>query len=153
MRAEHKSPANELRSRGEAVLEMAAGLTDIEGAFLTLQQDAATRALSKSERIELDRVFSKIQRKIAGLRHERLPSLTSEEAIEEELAVLEDMRVEIKHQLEVWRKASGGFGCDFSEGLRYQELAEDARGRLEGIEVMIEELEGRLEAENTESSQ
>ena len=153
VRAEHKSPANELRSRGEAVLEMAAGLTDIEGAFLTLQQDAATRALSKSERIELDRVFSKIQRKIAGLRHERLPSLTSEEAIEEELAVLEDMRVEIKHQLEVWRKASGGFGCDFSEGLRYQELAEDARGRLEGIEVMIEELEGRLEAENTESSQ
>jgi hypothetical protein len=61
-----------------------------------------------------------------------------------ELSRLEQMRNDVRAQLEAWRKASGGSGCDFSEALRYTELIEDERARLERIDSLVSRLEELL---------
>jgi hypothetical protein len=144
---ERKEPKHKAKGsfvRADDILQQSLSLKEIEEAFRVFLHGASGETLSKSERLDLDRLSSKIRGKIEELRRERIPSLSGEEELLEDLLAFEHMRTDIKHQLEVWRKASGGFGCDFSEGLRYQELAEEERTRLERIDAMIEDLEGRL---------
>lgn len=138
---EQKAKAHELCVRAEAIIDKSSEVFEVEEAFDNLLHASNKQSLSKSDRLEFDRLCSKIRGKIETLRAERLSSLAGDEEREEERAALDDMRSSIKEQLEVWRKASGGFGCDFSEALRYQELAEEEKARLERIQAMIAELD------------
>lgn len=139
-----KYKAQEFSSRSKELLESSLGLKEIEEAYRSLVHDISGASLSKSGRLELDQIIAKIREKIEELRKEYLAHVSTEEEIREGISALEHIRFDIKHQLEVWRKTSGGFGYDFAEGLQYQELADSERSRLERVEAMIEDFESRL---------
>jgi archaellum component FlaC len=140
----HRKRAADFFARAAEIIGFSSPLHEVEEAYRDFVQTTCEEALSKADRLELDRLISKIRKKIEGLRYERMPSLSLEVDVVEQLSALEHMRADMKHQLDVWRKASGGFGCDFSEGLRYSELAEEEKARLGRIDAMIQELQERL---------
>ena len=143
-RIEPKNKAKECIARAEAILQSTASLAEVEALFAALLHDASLETLAKSERLDLDRLCSRIRGKIEQIRADRIPSLSSRDEIEADLLALEHLRSEMKRQLEVWRKASGGYGYDFAEGLCYQELGEEEKARIERINGMIEQLEAKL---------
>ncbi len=153
-RQEHdqKTKLGELCSRAQSIMSGNESLPAMEAAFFELRQDPLVTSLSKSDRLTFDYLCSAVRDKIERRRKECLPVVSGEEDIAAELVALDQMRSDIKEQLEVWRKARGSSGADFSEGLRYQELIEEERARLERVEAMVEELEGRLASSSTTES-
>jgi hypothetical protein len=142
---EHKSGRwKELVVQAEKLSETAEDMATLEEAFRTLEEEAAEENITKSERLELDHALSGVRGTIERLHEAHIvPTLTEEEMVAE-LSRLEQMRTDVRAQLETWRKASGGSGCDFSEALRYTELMEEERARLERIDELVARLEELL---------
>lgn len=67
-----------------------------------------------------------------------------DDALQEILEERQQERGLSKRRLEGWRKAAGRSGLDFEESMRYQELISGEKLRLDAIETMIEEIEGKL---------
>ena len=53
--------------------------------------------------------------------------------------------MEIKEELEGYRKALGGSGFDFEKGMMYRELIETAKESLDKVSLAIEEIEAKIE--------
>ena len=119
-------------------------LPALEEAFRTLTMEAAEEHVSKSERLELDHALSGVRGAIERLHEAQIAPTLAEEEIVAEISKFEQMRRDIRSQLEVWRRASGGSGCDFSEALRYTELIEAERARLDRIDALVARLEELL---------
>ena len=159
--AEEKKPVVQEQRRGKwrALVDQAERLSEttddvsaIESAFRTLTLQAAEETITKSERLELDHALSGVRGKIERMREAHIVLALTEEEIVAELSKLEEMREDVRAQLEAWRKASGGRGCDFSEALRYTELREVERARLERIDELVVRLEELLLHRQEETS-
>lgn len=138
-----ESKRNRWKELATRATELAAG-TDamvLEEAFHKLHTESLEANLSKNERLELDQALCQVRETMERLHEESNLSGMSEEAIFGELSALERMRVDVREQLERWRRVSGGRGCDFSEALRYTELIEKERARLERIDGFVSKLE------------
>ena len=142
---EHKSGRwKELVVQAEKLSESAEDIATLEVALKNLEHEASGENVTKSERLELDHALSGVRGTIERLHEAHIVPSLSEEEIVAELSRLEQMRNDVRAQLETWRKASGGSGCDFSEALRYTELIEDERARLDRIDGLVARLEELL---------
>ena len=134
----------ELVGQAEKLSGATEDISAIEAAFKTLALEAAEEHISKSERLELDHALSGVRGTIERMHEAHIaPTLTEEELVME-LSTFEEMRRDVRSQLEAWRRASGGSGCDFSEAFRYTELIEAERARLERIDGLVVRLEELL---------
>lgn len=134
----------ELVVLAEKLSGSAEDVASLEAAFKILEQQASEESISKSDRLELDHALSNVRGTIERLHEAYIVPTLGEEEIVAELTKLEEMRANVRAQLEIWRKASGGSGTDFSEALRYTELIEQERARLERIDELVARLEEML---------
>jgi hypothetical protein len=121
-----------------------------EEVLLELEREALDLSLSRSDRLDVDRHLLEVRGCIEMKRREHLASL-SEEALQDldilrkELLSLEHLRADVKHQLESWRRATGGSGIDLAQAMRYTELIEEERARLSRLDALISDLEERTD--------
>lgn len=54
-------------------------------------------------------------------------------------------RVEVKNQLEQYRKMLGGSGFDFEKAMLYREMIEDEKATLDKMNALIDEIEEKIE--------
>ena len=142
---EHKSGRwKELVGQAEKLSGSSEDVSAIEAALKTLTLEASEEAASKSERLELDHALSGVRGTIERMHEAHIVPTLSEEEIVAELSELQEMRTDVRAQLEAWRRASGGSGCDFSEAFRYTELIGAEKARLERIDGLVARLEELL---------
>lgn len=133
-------------------------LDEVEGVDAeTLQSTKSTKeeeykalSVSKAERVLLDRMFKQLKDRILEAKGAALLSLSDDEQKQYEglLEILrekKERRAEMKHQLEVYRKALGGSGFDFEKAMTYQELMQVEKTSLEQIDKDIREIERKIE--------
>lgn len=97
--------------------------------------------LEKAERQVKDLLEEKKDQQLLQL------SDNDREAINQLKAVLKERkarRQEIKNKISDWRKASGGSGLDFTQAMRFNELIESEKDRLEKIENGIYDIEKEI---------
>jgi hypothetical protein len=147
-----RKESQELHTRVKALQEGAEDIQAREEAYFSLVRDADLVAMSKAERLSLDRSLGAIRGVIEQQHAERLSGELTDDEMVEEREALERLRDDIKYQLERWRKASGS-SCDFSEALQYTDCIEEERRRLERIEEFIARLEGNAFPLSDEASE
>lgn len=102
------------------------------------------------EKQRLEMSFRKIADRLREKREESLLSLSTEDAtvLKQLLAMLEEsraQRIEVKRNLEGYRRALGGSGFDFEKAILYRGFVEVAKQDLEKLNISIEVLEERIE--------
>ena len=110
-----------------------------------IEEEVKAFSLSKAEKMWVDRLLKQLKDRILEVKSAKILSLSQSdqetcEALKQLIAEKKERRVEIKEQLESYRKALGGSGFDFEKGMMYRELMEADKKSLEKIEVAIEEL-------------
>jgi DNA repair exonuclease SbcCD ATPase subunit len=89
-----------------------------------------------------DRIIDKKEKAIAALSEEERNSLQHLQTMLEEW---KDQKSEIRTQLDLYRKALSGSGFDFEKAMRYRELIDAEKLRLDKINTTIEEIEAKIE--------
>lgn len=89
-----------------------------------------------------DLIIDKKEKAIASLSAEELSSLQHLNQLLEEWKV---QKQEIRVQLETYRKALAGSGFDFEKAMRYRELIDAEKVRLDKVNGAIEEIESKIE--------
>lgn len=89
-----------------------------------------------------DRIIDKKEKAIAALSEEERNSLQHLQAVLEEWKAQKN---EIRTQLDLYRKALSGSGFDFEKAMRYRELIDAEKFRLDKINTTIEEIEAKIE--------
>lgn len=105
--------------------------------------------ISKADKMLFDRSFKQLKDVIDEKKSENLLSLSDsdKEKLNELVALLAERkkrRLEIKSQIEVYRKVLGGSGFDFEKAMMYRELIEAEKAALEKINLTIEEIEEKV---------
>lgn len=94
-----------------------------------------------------DRIIDKKEKAIASLSDEERNSL---QHLKQMLEEWKAQKQEIRTQLETYRKALAGSGFDFEKAMRYRELMNEEKVRLDKANNAIEEIETKIEElENT----
>jgi DNA repair exonuclease SbcCD ATPase subunit len=94
-----------------------------------------------------DLIIEKKEKAIASLSEEERNSLQHLQQMIEEW---KGQKHEIRTQLETYRKALAGSGFDFEKAMRYRELMDEEKVRLDKANSAIEEIEAKIEElENT----
>ncbi len=115
-----------------------------------LYKEFETLPLSKAEKQIIERQFKQLKDQI-NERKERVLMALSDDDLKslEQLKIMLDerkeRRVEIKNQLESYRKALGGSGFDFEKAMMYRELIEAEKLSLEKVNASIDEIEEKIE--------
>ncbi len=105
--------------------------------------------ISKADKMLFDRSFKQLKDVIDEKKSENLLSLSDsdKERLNELVALLAERkkrRLEIKSQIEIYRKVLGGSGFDFEKAMMYRELIEAEKAALEKINLTIEEIEEKV---------
>lgn len=116
----------------------------------TLWQQFESIAMSKAEKILVDRQFKELKDAIHEKKSKSLLTLSQSDLdqLSELKTMLEERlarRQEIKGQIEHYRKALGGSGFDFEKAMMYRELIESEKQSLEKISASIDEIENKIE--------
>ncbi len=107
-------------------------------------------ALAKAERQIVDRLFKQLKDAIDEKKERALLSLSEDDlkALDQLKVVLDERkqrRLEIKNQLEQYRKLLGGSGFDFEKAMMYREMIESEKATLEKIIASIDEIEQKID--------
>jgi DNA repair exonuclease SbcCD ATPase subunit len=94
-----------------------------------------------------DRIIDKKEKAIASLSDEER---NSHQHLKQMLEEWKGQKQEIRIQLETYRKALAGSGFDFEKAMRYRQLMDEEKARLDKANNAIEEIEAKIEElENT----
>ncbi|CAM0117092.1 hypothetical protein [Rhabdochlamydiaceae symbiont of Dictyostelium giganteum] len=111
--------------------------------LITLQLTSAEKELLENEiKIFRDLIIDKKEKAILSLTPEQKQSL---ESLYLHLTDWKEQKNEIRTQLEVYRKALAGSGFDFEKAIRYKELVENEKLRLDRVNATIEKLEKQID--------
>lgn len=106
--------------------------------------------LAKAEKQIVDRLFKQLKDAIDEKKEKALLMLSDDDlkALDQLKEVLDERkqrRVEVKNQLEQYRKMLGGSGFDFEKAMLYREMIEDEKATLEKMNALIFEIEEKIE--------
>ncbi len=107
-------------------------------------------SLAKAEKQIVDRLFKQLKDIIDEKKEKALLSLSDDDlkALDQLKQVLSERkkrRVEVKNQLEQYRKMLGGSGFDFEKAMLYREMIEEEKAVLEKINGLIDEIEEKID--------
>ena len=111
--------------------------------------------LTHAERELLEQSLKELRDLIIEKREKAISSLSMEEQnslqhLNQMLEEWESQKQEIRTQLETYRKALAGSGFDFEKAMRYRELLDSEKARLDKVNEAIEEIENKIDdLENT----
>jgi SHS2 domain-containing protein len=96
-----------------------------------------------------ERLFKQLKDKILEAKGRSLLSLSDDEQsqyseLKQLLEEKKERRLEMKNQMESYRKALGGSSLDFEKAMTYRELMEAEKESLEHINTIIEEIEQKI---------
>ncbi|MBI3236911.1 MAG: hypothetical protein HYZ48_04345 [Chlamydiales bacterium] len=105
--------------------------------------------LNKIEKQIIERQFRQVKDRISEKKGRELMVLSEDDlkSLEQLQSVLKERkerRLEIKEQLEGYRKALGGSGFDFEKAMMYRELIEAEKASLDKVNASIEEIEEKI---------
>jgi hypothetical protein len=106
--------------------------------------------LLKVEKQIVDRLFKQLKDAIDEKKEKALLLLSDDDlkALDQLKSALEERkarRIEVKNQLEQYRKMLGGSGFDFEKAMLYREMIETEKTSLEKINTLISEIEDKIE--------
>lgn len=103
-------------------------------------------SLSSAERDILDHRIKKVRDRIHEKKEKSLSAadLRSLEELRRVLGERKLQRQEVKTHLEAYRRALSGSGFDFEKAMRYRELLDEEKARLEKINEAIDEIEDKI---------
>ena len=118
----------------------------LQDRYSELLSEASEIVVAKSDKFVVDKLFKTIKDLIDEKKRHKLMSLSEsdQEKLSELQHLLKDMkerRLEIRAQIESYRKILGGSGFDFEKAMAYRELIEAEKLSLEKINKAIEEVE------------
>lgn len=114
-----------------------------------LLEKVASIALSKAEKLEIERQLKLLRDLISEKRESSLIALSEDDRqslqqLKEILKQRKERRQEIKNQIEMFRKASGASGLDFEQAMSYNSQMAAEKERLEKIIEGIKEIEQKI---------
>lgn len=106
-------------------------------------------SLTKSEKQEIERVLKPLRDIITDKKEKALLSLSEDDRqalqqLKEILQQRKERRLEIKNQLEFFKKASSASGLDFEKAMNYHTQMDEEKQRLEKANQGIKEIEQKL---------
>ncbi len=115
-----------------------------------LQQELTLLSTTHAERELLEHEIKLLRDLINDKKEKAMLALTPEErqSLDHLYQVLEEWKEqkdEIRDQLETYRKALAGSGFDFEKAMRYRELIDSEKTRLEKVNAAIVELETQID--------
>lgn len=124
-------------------------LTQILEEKARLEEETAALFFGKAEKLRLDKLQKKLLDVIVDKKQEALLNLSTQdrEALQQLKELLEERlhaRIEIKKNLEVYRKALGGSGFDFEKAMLYREMMDSDKERLAKINESIADIEEKI---------
>jgi len=116
-----------------------------------LQQELNLLSTTHAEKELLEHEIKQLRDLINDKKEKAMLALTPEErqSLDHLYQVLEEWKEqknEIRDQLETYRKALAGSGFDFEKAMRYRELIDSEKTRLEKVNAAIIELETQIDA-------
>lgn len=130
-------------------------IEDISLEVLTEKRDLLLKqfeefTLAKAEKQIVDRLFKQLKDGIDEKKEKALLMLSDDDlkALDQLKVVLEERkrrRLEVKNQLEQYRKMLGGSGFDFEKAMLYREMIEAEKTTLEKMNALINEIEEKIE--------
>jgi hypothetical protein len=149
--AARKKKVEDLREELQAVLSATDqdSLENLQLSKATLEEKVKVLVASKAEKMNLERLLRQLKDRLLEAKGKRLLSLScsdQEEYNELQSILVEkrDRRIEVKSQLEDYRKALGGSGFDFEKAMLYRDLIESEKDVLEKMDMAIDELEEKI---------
>lgn len=132
----------------KSVEELSEAKDELQKQLNLLQLTHAERELLEHSLKELrDQIIDKKEKAISALTLEEKNSLLH---LQQALGEWKRQKNEIRDQLEIYRKALSGSGFDFEKAMRYRELMDAEKIRLDKVNAAIEEIESKIEElENT----
>jgi hypothetical protein len=132
----------------KTVEELLAARDELSKQLIALSATHAEKELLEQSLKQFrDLIIEKKEKVIASLSDEERNSLQHLEQMVEEWKA---QKQEIRNQLETYRKALAGSGFDFEKAMRYRELMDEEKVRLDKANSAIEENEAKIEElENT----
>lgn len=115
----------------------------------TLLEKIHSSQLLKAEKLDLERLLKPLRDVITDKQEHALMSLSDDDRqalqhLKEVLNQRKSRRQEIKDQLELLRKAKGSSGLGFEQAMEYNTQMQEAKERLDKINLGILEIESRL---------
>lgn len=102
-------------------------------------------ALTRDERLTVDREVTKIRRAFEAEYEQRALALATldekdEEMVSEVVLALEHLCSDMEHVLESWKRARACSGNDFAQAMEYTDLIGEERRHIDRVEQLIERL-------------
>jgi len=124
-------------------------LDDLIAKNQELQQSFTGLAISKSDKMVIEKLFKQLRDVVDERKSQRLLSLSDSDRqqYDDLMALLEDRksrRIEIRTQIEQYRKILGGSGFDFEKAMMYRELIEAEKISLDKINQSIQEIQQKV---------
>lgn len=116
---------------------------ELEGEYQSVQGEWGKILLSREEKDFLSQKLGSIQDLLLQRKEEK----AGEEDLEKILEERKVLRQEIKSRLDAFRKTAGGSGFDFEQAMKYHELLDLEKERLEKMDEAIASLEERIYSE------
>ncbi|HRW58846.1 MAG TPA: hypothetical protein P5048_04450 [Chlamydiales bacterium] len=106
-------------------------------------------SLSKFEKQQIDRLVKPVKDLIDEHKQQQILNLSQDDQkqlaqLKEYLIETKQKRIEVKKQVEAYRKACNGVALDFEKAMTYRELVEEEKARLMKIDESIKELEEKI---------
>jgi hypothetical protein len=116
-----------------------------------LQQELNLLSITQAEREVLEQELKVLRDLMNDKKEKAMLSLTPEErqSLDHLYQVAEEWKIqkgEVREQLEVYRRALAGSGFDFEKAMRYRELIDSEKTRLDKVNAVITELEAQIDA-------
>ena len=117
---------------------------------LQYQNELDDLPIHKSEKFQFDRLFKQIKDLISEKKEKALLNLSQDELaaldqLGEVLQQKKQRRLEMKQQLENYRKSLGNSGLDFEKAMLLRELIDEEKGSLDKINQSISEIEEKIQ--------
>jgi Spy/CpxP family protein refolding chaperone len=108
-------------------------------------------SITQAEREVLEQELKVLRDLMNDKKEKAMLSLTPEErqSLDHLYQVAEEWKIqkgEVREQLEVYRRALAGSGFDFEKAMRYRELIDSEKTRLDKVNAVITELEAQIDA-------
>ena len=137
----------EIQSLVDAASEMS--FEELVTKKVDLEERYKALSASKAEKALLDRIFKQLKDKMLEAKGRSLLSLSHGEqeqyaGLKQVLKEKQERRLEMKTQLEIYRKALGGSNFDFEKAMACRELMEVEKESLEKINIDIKEIEEKI---------
>jgi hypothetical protein len=147
----HMQAVQNLRGSIQALIDQAfsISLEDLANKKLAIEEEYKALSLSKAEKALMDRLFKQLKDMMLDVKSRSLLSLSDDEqsqyaGLKQLLEEKKERRIEIKSQMEAYRKALGGSSLDFEKAMSYRELMDAERKHLEKMNAAIDEIEEKI---------